>query len=78
MITAREKAVDTGVTCSIGRPEDVLFEVELEDMCEEEPSTWEDLAAKEWKEYTSLPGETRDSTTEEVLDPAKVKDICAE
>jgi len=27
-------------------PEDVLYEVELEDMCEQDPSTWEDLASQ--------------------------------
>ena len=32
MITAPEKAFETGVTRSIGRPEDVLCEVELEDI----------------------------------------------
>lgn len=32
----------------MGYPGDVLFEVELVDMCEEEPSTWEALAAEEW------------------------------
>ena len=60
------------MTRSIGRPENVLFEVELEDMSEHEPSSWEDLAEKEWKDYMSLAGETCDSTTGEVLDPAKL------
>jgi hypothetical protein len=31
-------------------PEDVLYEVELEDMCEQDPSTWEDLASQRWHE----------------------------
>ena len=78
MRTAREKALETGVARSIGHPEDVLFEVELDDMCEEDTSMWEELAEKEWNEYKSLPGESHDSTTGEVLDPAKVKEGCAE
>ena len=55
-----------------------MFEVELEDMCEEEPSMWEDLDEKEWNEYKSLLGEIHDSTTGEVLGPSKVKEGCAE
>lgn len=55
-----------------GHPEDVLYEIDLEDMCEEGPSTWEDLASQRWTEFMCLPGETRESTTGEVLDPAKV------
>ena len=62
----------------MGFPEEVLFEVELEDMCEDEPSTSEDLAEKEWKQSRSLPGDTCDSTTGEVLDPAKVTEGCDE
>ena len=32
-----------------------VWRVELEHNREEGPPTWEDLAANEWKEYTSLP-----------------------
>ena len=28
--------------------EAVLYELELEDMCEKDPSTWEDLATQRW------------------------------
>ena len=68
------------------RPEDVLFEVELEDMCEQDPSTWESLAAQRWQEFShytvargpAAPGETLDSTTGEILDPLKVQEGCDE
>ena len=30
-------------------PEDVLHETELEDMCEQDPSTWESLAGQRWQ-----------------------------
>ena len=59
-------------------PEDVLYEVELEDMCEQDSSTWEDLASQRWHEYSQFSQETVDSTTGEVLDPAKVKAGCDE
>jgi hypothetical protein len=59
-------------------PEDVLYEVELEDMCEQDPSTWEDLASQRWQEYSQSLGETLDSTTGEILDPAKVQAGCDE
>lgn len=49
-------------------PEDTLFEVELEDMCEEDPNTWESRAYDKSEEYNQLPGETRDSVTGETLD----------
>ena len=62
----------------MGYPEDVLFEVELEDMCEEDPSHWEAFAEEEWKEFNKHPGETRDSVTGEVLVLAKVKQGCEE
>ena len=52
-------------------PEDVLYELELEDMCEQDPSTWEDLATQRSQEYSQLSNETVDSTTGEVLDPEK-------
>ena len=47
-------------------------------MCEEDPSTWEDLATQRWHEYSQLPNETVDSTTGEVLDLAKVQAGCDE
>ncbi len=59
-------------------PEDVLYEVEQEDMCEQDPSTWEDLATQRWQEYSQFSNETVDSTTGEILDPAKVKAGCDE
>ena len=78
--TAMENASESGWESRVTElpPEDVLFEVELEDMFEEDPTSWEDLAENEWKEYTSSQGETRDSTTGEVLDPAKVQEGCNE
>ena len=59
-------------------PEDVLYEIEMEDMCEQDPSTWEDLATQRWQEYSQFSNETVDSTTGEILDPAKVKAGCDE
>ena len=59
-------------------PEDVLYELEMEDMCEQDPSTWEDLATQSWQEYSQFSNETVDSTTGEILDPAKVKAGCDE
>ena len=53
--------------------EDVLYELELEDMCEQGPSTWENLANQRWQEYSQFSNETVDSTTSEIFDPAKVK-----
>lgn len=47
-------------------------------MCEQDPSTLEDLASQRWEESSHLPGETHDSTTSEVLDPVKVKEGCDE
>ena len=47
-------------------------------MCEQDPSTWEDLASQRWHEYSQFSQETVDSTTGEVLDPAKVKAGCDE
>ena len=44
--TGSSFAEDTPHMC----PEDVLYEVELEDMCEQDPSTWEDLASQRWHE----------------------------
>ena len=59
-------------------PEDVLYELEMEDMCEQDPSTWEDLATQWWQEYSQFSNETVDSTTGEILDPAKVEAGCDE
>ena len=52
--------------------------MELEDMCEQDPSTWENLADQRWQEYSQSFGEFVDSTTGEVLDPTKVQDGCDE
>ena len=49
--------------------EDILYEFELEDMCEQDPASWEHLACQKWEESQSYPGETRDSVTGETLDP---------
>ena len=57
---------------------DFLFEIELEDMCEEDPSTWEELANERWVEATWPAEETRDSTSGELLDPKKVHEGCQE
>ncbi len=59
-------------------PEDVLYEIEVEDMCEQDPSTWENLASQRWQEHSQFFGETVDSTTGEILDPAKVQAGCDE
>ena len=53
-----------------------MYEVELEYMCEADPSVWEDQSNHKWEESTCLPGEIRDSTTGEVLNPAKVAEGC--
>ena len=58
--------------------EDVLFEIELEDMCEEDPKVWEEVADCEWDDYVRSQGETQDSVSGEVLDPKKVKEGCDE
>ena len=47
-------------------------------MCEQDPSTWENLADQRWQEYSQSFGETVDSTTGEVLDPTKVQAGCDE
>ena len=52
--------------------------MELGDMCEQDPSTWENLADQRWQEYSQSFGETVDSTTGEVLDPTKVQAGCNE
>ena len=57
-------------------PEDVLYELELEDMCEQDPSTWEDLATQRWQEYSQFSNETVDSTTGEIQDLDKSQAGC--
>ena len=47
-------------------------------MCEEDPTTWENLANQRWQEYSHSTYETVDSTTGEILEPAKVKAGCDE
>ena len=47
-------------------------------MCEQYPTIWEDFANRRWEESQSYPGETRDSTTGELLDPARVDEGCDE
>ena len=69
---------DQGVCLLTTEPEDFLFEVELEDMCEEDPSTWQELAKQRWEESTWPAEETRDSTSGELLDPRKVEEGCQE
>ena len=66
--------------------EDCLFELEMEDMCEQDPSTWESIANQRWQEHThasgarvpAAPGEILNSTTGELLDPRKVQEGCEE
>ena len=58
--------------------DDFLFETELEDMCEEDSSTWEELANEKWSASTWPAEETRDSTSGELLDPKKVHEGCRE
>ena len=48
-------------------PEEVLYTTELEDMCEQDPSTWENLASQRWQEYSQSFNDTVDSTTGEIL-----------
>ncbi len=59
-------------------PEDVLYTTELEDMCEQDPSTWENLASQRWQEYSQSFSDTVDSTTGETLDPATLQAGCDE
>jgi len=48
-LDAQRKMVDLGVCPLTTDSEDFLFEVELEDMCGQDPSTWEDLANQKWE-----------------------------
>ena len=70
--------VPSGHWCDAGSPEDVLYELELEDMCEQDPAVWEDLANHRWQERSQLSNETVDSTSGEILDPGKVQAGCDE
>ena len=76
--SAQRKIYELGSCHLMALPEDVLYEIELEDMCEQDPSTWENLANQRWQEYSQFSNETVDSTTGEILDPAKVKAGCDE
>ena len=67
---AREEALAPSVN--------LLCEFELEDMCEQDPASWEHIACQKWEEFQSDQGGTRDSTTGEVLDPTKVEEGCQE
>ncbi len=69
-LTAQKKMIDMGLNPATS--EGFLYEIELEDMCEEDPSTWEELANERWTEATWPAEETRDSTSGELLDPKKV------
>ena len=73
-VTGAHPTGDSLDTC----PEDVLYETELEDMCEQDPSTWEDLASQRWHAYSQFSNETVDSTTGEILAPVKVQAGCDE
>ena len=71
-LTAQRTMVDQGVRPLTTESDDFLFEVELEDLCEEDASTWEELASQRWDESTWPVEETRDSTIGELLGLAKV------
>jgi len=75
-LDAQRKMVDMGLNPATS--DDFLFEIELEEMCEEDPSTWEELANERWTEATWPAEETRDSTSGELLDPKKVHEGCQE
>ena len=79
---ARESTSSTGVAsaqwCDAGSPEDVLYELELEDMCEQDPTVWEDIANQRWQEHSQNSNGVVDSTTGESLEPAKVQAGCDE
>ncbi len=51
--------VETGGCPFTALPEDFLYEIELEDMCEQDLSTWEDLANQKWEESHWSPGQTQ-------------------
>ena len=43
--------------------ENLLCEFELEDMCEQDPASWEHIACQKWEDSQNDQGCTRDSTT---------------
>ena len=57
-------------------PENLLCEFELEDMCEQDPASWEHIACQKWEESQSSQRGARDSVTGEALDPTKVEEGC--
>ena len=77
-LEAQNKMVNLEMNPVTMDADDYLFEVELEDMCEEDPSTWEELANERWSESTWPADETRYSTSGELLDPKKVQEGCNE
>ena len=62
--------------CRDTSSEEVLYTTELEDMCEQDPSTWENLAGQRWQEYSQSFNDTVDSTIGGTLDPVKVQAGC--
>ena len=70
--------VKAGLSEASTPPENLLCEFELEDMCEQDPASWEHLACQKWEESQSYQGGTRDSVTGEALDPTKVDEGCQE
>ena len=68
----------SGCSCDAGSLEDVLYELELEDMCEQDPTVWDDLANQRWQEHSQTSNGVVDSTTGESLDPTKVQAGCDE
>ena len=73
-IAVIQQEIDNSGLCGLQpHPEDVLFEIELEDMCEQDPATWEEVAGQCWEEYSQQPGVTLDSTTGEVFNPTRVQ-----
>ncbi len=70
--------VDLGVSPVTTDANDFLFEIELNDMCEQDPSTWEELANQQWGESEWPAEEARDSTSGELLEPKKVHGGCQE
>ena len=74
ILEVQKKMIELGGRSLTTSSEDVLFEAELEDMCEQDPSAWEQVANDQCASAWGSPGETRDSTTGETLDPAKVEE----
>lgn len=78
ILAAQKKTVELGVRLFTAHPEDILYEIEFGDMCEQDPSTWKDLSNQKWEESVWSPGSTRDSATGEPLYPDKVSEGCEE